>query len=136
MNKFYFIGAFFLVGGVLMPLLALWNVISFYSLKRRGRVEQRVAHAAISRSSEDGRQVRLQVELQDELGETWLLASRTTHKDWVVYEGEPVTVIYDPANPLGGWIEHDFKNRLKRVWSLTLLFLAIAGVLGLIGTMS
>lgn len=95
-----------------------------------------MAHAAISRGSDSGRQVRLQVELQDEFGETVMLESRTTNKDWVVYEGEPVTVIYDPANPLGGWIEHDFKNRLRLVVILTPLFQAIGGVLMAIGFFS
>ncbi|MFH1469125.1 MAG: DUF3592 domain-containing protein [Pseudomonadota bacterium] len=136
MNKFYFIGGLFLAFGGLLPLVALWNLASFFSLKHRGRVEQRVAHAAISRGSDSGRQVRLQVELQDELGETVMLESRTTNKDWVVYEGEPVTVIYDPGNPLGGWIEHDFRNRLRLVVILTPLFLAIGGVVMAIGFFS
>ncbi len=133
MNKFTFIAAFFLLGAGLMPLLGLWNILHFFRLRRSGVVEKRPARVSIIPGRQGARQVSLVVELADAFGEVIELRSRTTCKDWVVYDGEEITVVYDPQRPLGGWIEHDLRNRLKLVGFLTPLFFAIGGALVLIG---
>ncbi len=133
MNKFFFIGGFFLVGAFFIPLLDLWSVAQYFLLARRGTVERRRTRTAVSSGRQGARQVRLVVELPDPFGGTVELRSRTTCKDWVAYDGEDVDVVYDPQAPERGWIKLDLLNRIKMSVFLLPLFLAIAGVLFLIG---
>jgi hypothetical protein len=136
MTKFHFIGMIFLAFAGLMSSLGLWNLLSFFLLRRRGTVERRPARVQIARGQQGSRQVRLVVELEDPFGETVDLYARTTNKDWISLDGEPVVVVYDPQQPLRGWIALDLRNRLKLVAVVTPLFLVIGGGLVLIGVMS
>ncbi len=130
MTKFHFIGGIFLLVSAILPLVSLASWRSYVRAKRQGRTEQHPAQVRISRSSEQARQVHLYVELEDSFGDPVELCSRSTNKDWVSYEGSPITVHYDPDDPLQGWIELDFRRRQKVVLIITPLLLAIgAGVI-------
>jgi len=132
MNKFYFVAGVFLFFALLLPFVAAWSWLSFTRLKKRGKVEDLLARAQVSKGVERGQQVRLIVEMKDQFGDPIELQSRSTSSDWIALDGNAVTVVYDPADPQSGWMLLDYRRRQKVIWLMSVVLAAIGGIIFLV----